>query len=186
MDQKIITVVGPSGAGKSTLIVMGLKDFPLLEDAITHTTRSMRKEETEVHPYHFVTKQRFEQLIEEKFFVEWAYVHGNLYGVSRKELERIWNQNKVPILDVDVQGAKTLQTIFSHVYLIFVHAPSFDSMRKRLEKRGSDLKDIELRVEIAKKELEFAPFCHYQILNQEIEESYLQFKKIIETLLSKG
>ena len=182
-DRKIIAIIGPSGAGKSTLLNLILKDFSSLKDTITHTTRPMRGGEKEGTPYYFIKKETFENLIKEDFFVEWAYVHKNMYGISKVELERIWKEDKIPILDVDVQGAKTLTKKFSQVHLIFIHAPSFDSLRKRLEKRGSSSQEISLRVEMAKKELEFAPLCHYQILNQDINKSYLELKKIIETLL---
>ena len=184
-EKKIIIVVGPSGAGKSTFMEMIVKDLKQLQDTITYTTRPMRPLEKEARPYYFITKDAFQRLKEDNFFVESAQVHNNFYGTSYKEIEAIWEKGKTPIIDVDTQGARILKECFPQALLIFIQAPNLDALQNRLERRkGSTSEEIALRIQTAQGELKFASQCHHQIINHDKQKAYSDFKKVIEIYLS--
>src|SRR6185312_2469668 len=107
MKTRILLLIGPTAVGKSSLLDRALKDYPRLVDIITYTTRPMRGGESEGQPYHFVTEDKFKSLIGEKFFIEWAVVHGRMYGTPRDQVTAAFRQDKGIIIDIDVQGAKT-------------------------------------------------------------------------------
>lgn len=187
MRTKLFIVTAPSGAGKSSLCEKAVKDFPNLDDVITYTTRAMRPGESQGNPYHFVSKERFEELKSEGFFVEYATVHNNFYGTPKDVFEVAWSKKRYLIMDVDVQGAATFRKIFPHAVYIFIQPPSLDELRKRLEKRdGVESKDLELRLSNAKKEMEHAPLFEFQIVNDNFDKAYSEFKKIIEDIMQKG
>src|SRR5690242_8331819 len=105
----MIIVVGPSGVGKSTLVDKITAEFPILFDTVTYTTRAMRKGEKEGVPYHFVAQEKFLELVEQNFFVEWANVHNKMYGTSRVQVDEAIAAGRIVIMDVDVQGAKVFR-----------------------------------------------------------------------------
>ncbi len=187
MRTKLFVVTAPSGAGKSSLCEKAIKDFSNLDDVITYTTRTMRPGESEGNPYHFVSIEEFEKLKSEGFFVEYATVHTNFYGTPKNVFEKAWSKNRYLIMDVDVQGAATFRKIFPQATYIFIQAPSFDELRKRLQKRdGVESKDLELRLSNAKKEMEHAPLFEFQVVNDNFDKAYSEFKKIIEDIMQKG
>lgn len=184
MKKNLLIVVGPTGVGKSTLLDKALKEYPQLFDTTTYTTRSMRQGESEGSPYHFVSKERFEELIQKNFFVEWAKVHSNLYGTPLHQLEDAWKAGKTVIMDVDVQGAKTFLQHFPQARTVFILPPSIDVLRQRVAKRDSKAPaDLELRLQNAVKEIALAPTFHQQIVNDNFDTAYAALKKIIEDLL---
>ena len=181
---KIIVVAAPSGAGKSSFVERAAQENQRLVDVITCTTRPMRKGESQGKPYYFITEEEFKRKIEEGFFVEWAHVHNRMYGTSHEELEKVWIQNKCGIMDVDVQGTRTFKEKFPHAVSIFIIPPSIDELRRRIIKRdGGVPADIELRMQNAEREMQEAGKFDYQIVNDNFEASYAEFKKIIEKLL---
>ncbi|WP_413287891.1 guanylate kinase [Bdellovibrio sp. HCB337] len=185
MKTRMIIVAAPSGAGKSSFVERACREEKRLEDTVTYTTRSMRKGESQGHPYHFVTREEFEVKIKENFFVEWAQVHTNLYGTPYYQLENAWLQGKCIIMDVDVQGAATFKAKYPDAVSIFILPPSIDELRRRIEKRDGGLPaDIEVRMANALKETQQASKFDYQIVNDNFEHSYAEFKKIIEELVS--
>src|SRR4051812_16002604 len=103
----MLILSAPSGGGKSSFLERAIQEIPVLEDTTTYTTRAMRGGESEGHPYHFVSHEQFEKLVAERFFVEWARVHGQLYGTPEHQIHDIWARGHVAIMDVDVQGAGT-------------------------------------------------------------------------------
>ena len=105
----MIIVSAPSGAGKSSFLDRVLKDFPILKDTITYTTRTMRTGESDGNPYYFVSKEKFLELKEQGFFVESAKVHDNFYGTPLHQIEDAMRENRVVIMDVDVKGAATFK-----------------------------------------------------------------------------
>ena len=164
-----------------------IQEFSNLDDIITYTTRQMREGESQGNPYQFVTKEKFEELKAEGFFVEHATVHTNFYGTPKDVFEKAWSKNRYLIMDVDVQGAQTFRKIFPEAVYIFIKPPSFDELRKRLQKRdGVNSKDLELRLANAKKEMEHAPQFEFQIVNDNFNKAYSEFKKIIEDVMKKG
>jgi guanylate kinase len=181
----MIIVAAPSGAGKSSFVDRACREEKLLEDTVTYTTRAMRKGESQDHPYHFVAQEEFEAKIKDNFFVEWAQVHNNLYGTPYYQLEKAWVQGKCIIMDVDVQGADTFKAKYPDAVSIFILPPSIDELRRRIERRDGGIPaDIEIRMANAEKELKQASRFDYQIVNDQFDHSYAQFKKIVEELLS--
>lgn len=181
---RMIIVAAPSGAGKSSFVEKICKEEPRLEDTVTFTTRVMRAGESQGHPYHFVSRSEFEALLAKNYFVEWAVVHNNLYGTPLEQLEKAWAQGKCIIMDVDVQGAATFKAKYPDAKLVFILPPSIEELRRRVTKRdGRVPDDLEVRMKNAETELKLASTFDYQILNDDFQASYQQFKKIVEELL---
>jgi len=183
----MILLIGPSGVGKSSFLDKALIDFPVLRDTITYTTRAMRTGESQGQPYHFVTKERFRELLEKNFFVEHAEVHGNLYGTPRDQIEESWRLGRVVIMDIDVQGAKTFKAQFPQALAIFVVPPSIDALRQRIISReGKVPGDIEVRMRTAEKEMTLADRFDRRLVNDDFHAAYAQLKKLIEEFLGAG
>lgn len=182
----MIIIAAPSGAGKSSFVDKITKEIPRLCDTVTYTTRPMRAGESEGNPYHFVSYDKFQQLREQEFFVEWAIVHDNFYGTPMYQLEDAWKENRVVIMDVDVQGAKTFRRKFPDAVSIFILPPSIDELRRRVTKRDGKIPaDLEVRMKNAEQELQHASQFDYQLINDDFDRSYQAFKKIIEDLLAR-
>lgn len=186
MKVRMIILAAPSGAGKSSFVDRITREVPRLRDTVTYTTREMRVGESEGHPYHFVSKDEFVQLRDRGFFVEWAVVHENLYGTPYHQLEEAWARDEVIIMDVDVQGAETFKNKFPDAISIFILPPSIEELRRRVTKRdGGAPKDLEVRMRNAEREVQVASDFDYQLINDDFDKSYQQFKKIIEELLAR-
>ena len=186
MKVRMIIIAAPSGAGKSSFVDKITKEIPRLRDTVTYTTRSMRAGESEGNPYHFVSKEKFLELRSQDFFVEWAVVHENLYGTPYHQLEEAWAKDEVIIMDVDVQGAATFKRKFPDAASIFIVPPSIDELRRRVTKRdGKVPADLEIRMKNAEVEMTRAGEFDFKVVNDDFNESYRQFKKIIEDLLAR-
>ncbi len=184
MKHPLIVLIGPSGVGKSSFLERALVDFSQLRDAITYTTRAMRQGESEGQPYHFVTRPKFEELIKQGFFIEFAEVHGNLYGTPVHQLEDAWKSNQVVVMDVDVQGARTFQAKYPEALTIFILPPTIDALRQRIIKReGKIPKDMELRLKNAEGEMAQAHLFSHQVVNDDFTAAYGQIKKLIEDFI---
>lgn len=181
---KMIIVAAPSGAGKSSFVERISREESRLVDIITYTTRQMRRGESQSHPYHFVSIEQFEDLLEKNFFVEHARVHQNYYGTPADQIERAWKQDRCVIMDVDVQGAETFRRKYPESKSIFIIPPSIDELRRRVIKRdGKAPEDLEVRMTNAEKEISRAHEFNFQVINDDFEASYSQFKKIVAELL---
>jgi guanylate kinase len=183
LNRLLIIVVAPSGAGKTSFLNRVVQDLVVLEDTITYTTRPMRAGEREGVPYHFISPDRFRGLLAQEFFVEWAEVHGNLYGTSAQQLEDIWNRGRIPIMDVDVQGARTFKQKYPAAKAIFILPPSIEELRHRVIKRDNNPKDLEIRMKNAEIEIRAAKDFDFQLINDVFETSYAKFKKMVEEVL---
>jgi len=183
-DVRMIILSAPSGAGKSSFLNRILREVPRLKDTITYTTRTMRTGESDGNPYYFVTREKFQELIAQGFFVEWAKVHENIYGTPLHQIEDCFSENRVAIMDVDVKGAATFKTKYPDAVSIFILPPSIDELRRRILKRDSKVpEDLEIRLINAQMEMSLAHSFDYRIVNEDFEESYARFKKIIEELV---
>jgi guanylate kinase len=183
----MLILVAPSGAGKSTLLERILAEKDELVDVITFTTREKREGEKEGNPYHFVTPERFFELRDQGFFVEWARVHSNFYGTPIDQIERAWGLGKTVIMDLDIQGADACKARFPQARTIFVLPPSLDELRRRVLSRSlTPPPDLDLRMENAKREMARSQDCDFQLLNGDLELAYLDFKKYIEEFLKQG
>jgi guanylate kinase len=184
MNHPAVLLIGPTAVGKSTLLDRALADFPQLIDIVTYTTRHQRKGESQGHPYHFVTEPQFKKLIAENFFVEWANVHGKLYGTPRDQVLKAWEQGRVVIIDIDVQGAKKFRDDYPGITTVFIMPPSIDALRLRFKKRGTTSEeDLNARLESAQREMAQAKDFDRVLINDDFEVAYAEFRKVIEKLL---
>jgi guanylate kinase len=181
MKTRMIIVAAPSGAGKSSFVEKLAAEDSRLHDIITYTTRPMRHHESQGKPYFFISKEEFDKKIKEDFFIEWANVHTNYYGTSYEQINLAWAKNKVVIMDIDIQGVMTFKSKFPDAKTVFILPPSIDELRRRVIKRdGAPPPDLEVRMLNAEKEMQKASEFDVQIVNDDFERSFAEFKKIVE------
>lgn len=175
----LFVISGPSGCGKSTLVHQVRKTINDLQFSVSHTTRKKRASEKNGEDYYFVSKQEFRKMIRTDKMVEWAMVHGKMYGTSRREIERKSSQGDL-LLDIDVQGAQQLRERFRKAVFVFILPPSYKELKKRLEKRGDEsLRSIYKRLETAKKEIRSYSDFDYIVINDKIEKASQELMSII-------
>lgn len=185
MKTRMIIVAAPSGAGKSSFVEKLAAEDSRLHDIITYTTRSMRHNESQGKPYFFISLEEFEKKIKEDFFIEWARVHTNMYGTSYEQVNLAWAKNKVVIMDIDIQGVMTFKSKFPDAKTVFIMPPSIDELRRRVIKRdGAPPPDLEVRMLNAEKEMQKASEFDVQIVNDEFDRSFAEFKKIVENWIA--
>lgn len=182
-----IVLSGPSGAGKSTLLKKLLADYPgKFGFSISHTTRQPRAGETDGVQYHFTTIPKFEQLIADKKFIEWAKFGGNFYGTTIQAVENVSKEGQVCILDIDMQGVKSVKNTSLNAAFIFVAPPSMEDLRKRLEGRGSETSEsLEKRLAHSHGEMAYSkePGSYdLVIVNDNLENAYQQLKTFLEKI----
>lgn len=174
MDDLVLFILcSPSGAGKTTLtrhLLDELKDFTF---SVSHTTRKPRPGEVDGREYHFIDRERFEQMVAEGAFAEWARVHDNFYGTSVREIERARSTGKRGIVfDIDYQGARQIKAKLRDAIGVFVLPPSMAELRRRLEGRGTeDRATIEKRFSNAWHEIEHYGFFDYLVVNDDLERA---------------
>ncbi|MFZ3064005.1 MAG: guanylate kinase [Nitrospirota bacterium] len=176
----LIVVSAPSGAGKTTLCKEISRALPNLQHSISYTTRRPRPNETDGVHYFFVTQEKFNKMIKDKEFAEWAVVHGNLYGTSKKQLSEMMDGGIDVILDIDSQGAMQIKENWGNGVFVYILPPSFDDLRRRLTERNSDAtNEIKKRLENAKKEIPYYKRYNYVIINDKFEKALEDLKSII-------
>ncbi|CAN5735756.1 guanylate kinase [soil metagenome] len=174
IHQKILIITAPSGAGKTSITKHLMKVFPLLKFSISAATRQARENEQYGVDYYFMSMDEFNQKIQQKEFAEWEMVYeGKYYGTLKSELKRIWNLNKVPVLDIDVKGALHIQRQYPENTLsIFVQPPSVEVLKARLQSRGTETKEsLEARVNKASYELSFKDHFDKVVVNEDLEKA---------------
>jgi guanylate kinase len=176
----LIIVSGPSGAGKSALAASLLTGLPDLRFSVSYTTRPARGNERDGIEYHFVTTEQFDRLRLDDELLEWAEVYGNFYGTSKRVVEEILKQGQDLLLDLDVQGARSIRRQRPEALSVFILPPSMKVLRERLERRRLD-KDyvIEKRLRIACSEIQQFREYDYLIINDEFQNSADELKAII-------
>jgi guanylate kinase len=168
----LVVVSSPSGGGKGTLIRRALKIVPNLGYSVSFTTRAPREGEINGRHYYFVSLEEFKQMVAADDFLEWAVVHGNLYGTSHVEIERELNEGRDIILEIDVQGAQSVRRLVSDAVSIFILPPSFEILRDRLIGRGSERPDdLALRLRNSRSEVEQYREFQYLIINDDAERA---------------
>lgn len=173
-------VSAPSGAGKTSLCRAVLSEMSTLQFSISHTTRPARSGEVNGQDYFFVDKNTFKTGITTGEFLEWAEVHGNYYGTSKKQLATWRDQGIDVLLDIDTQGAMQLQAASSECIYIYILPPSFDILRQRLENRGSDApEEIARRLKTAGDEIKCYDRYQYLIINEDLEKAQKNLQAII-------
>lgn len=173
-------VSAPSGAGKTTIIKSLVSKDDRFEFSVSTTTRRPRPNEESARSYFFVGLEEFHEMVRRGEFIEWAEVHGNYYGTAKKEVDRIKSTGKIPIFDVDVQGARQLKGRIDDAVFIFIAPPSVESLRERLVKRDTEsTEQIELRLANAVKELQDYVLYDYVIINDSVEASVESMRNIV-------
>ena len=186
----LIVISAPSGAGKSTLCDRLLAAHDEIAYSVSCTTRPPRGGEVDGVDYHFLTSEAFEQKVHEGAFLEYANVHGNRYGTLKQTVRDAMQQGRSLLMDIDVQGARqvraTLASLPSTDLMvqgfvdIFVHPPSLEELRRRLEGRGEDAAEvIERRMQNAAAELADADRYRYQLVNDDLERAQRELAAII-------
>lgn len=181
---KPIVISGPSGVGKGTLISKLMKEFPSnFGFSVSHTTRAPREKERDGIHYHFIERSVMEKDIKDGKFLEFAAVHGNLYGTSIEAVDVVTDEGKRCILDIDVQGAKSVRASSLEAIFIFVCPPSFNELEKRLRARGTETEEqIQKRLRNAKVELEQGKepeLFDHMLVNDDLDLCYESLKKLL-------
>ncbi|MGQ0541585.1 MAG: guanylate kinase [Blastocatellia bacterium] len=180
MSGNLIIISSPSGGGKGTLIKEVLDTVPDIGYSVSLTTRKPRFGEEDGRHYHFVTKEAFEEEISSGGFLEYAEVHGHLYGTSKNQTERITEEGRDVILEIDVQGANLVREKMPGTVSIFILPPSFEVLKARLTARATeDSADLELRLRNSIDEvMQFMRF-DYVIVNDEVPMAARKLGSII-------
>ncbi len=185
---KVIIFSAPSGSGKTTLVKYSLGVFPELQFSISATTRALRGEEIHGKDYFFLSVEEFKNLIAEDAFVEYEEVYQDkFYGTLKSEVERIWQEGKVVIFDVDVKGGVNLKKIFvENALSIFIAPPSIDELERRLISRATDdLETIKIRVAKAKEEMTYAEEFDQIIINDDLETAQKEIERIVRNFIEE-
>lgn len=178
----LFVVAAPSGAGKSSLVNSLLQVDSHLVVAVSHTTRKPRGQEQNGREYQFIDEPTFRGMIERGEFVEWAEVHGNLYGTSRGEIEQRIGEGQDVVLEIDWQGALQIKRLFPNAVLIFILPPSWEELLQRLHRRGEDHADvIERRMANARVEVSQARHFDFVIINALFETALFDLKAIVHS-----
>jgi len=176
----LFIVSAPSGTGKTTLCRQLIGELPDIGHSVSYTTRSPRPGEVNDRDYTFVDEGEFRKMIEEDEFVEWAKVHGNLYGTSRRRLEEMMGKGLDVLLDVDTQGARHLRMSWENGVYIFLLPPSLDVLRTRLKGRMSDSpEEIDLRMMRSVQEIGEYKNYDYVIVNAVLDEALTELKAVV-------
>ena len=178
----LFAVAAPSGTGKSSLVKALLELDSHLLVSISHTTRPPRGQEQDGREYHFIDETTFHTMVEAGDFVEWAEVHGNLYGTSKAAIaDRITGGQDV-VLEIDCQGALQIKRLFPNAVLIFLLPPSWDELLQRLQRRGEDATEVIAR-RMADARVEVAQARHFDfvIINALFETALFDLKAIVHS-----
>jgi guanylate kinase len=173
-------VSAPSGAGKTSLCRAITDSLEDLTHSISYATRKPRPGETDGRDYYFVSQERFQEMIKAGDFAEWAEVHGNLYGTSRRVLDDMIAKGIDVILDIDTQGAKQIKAKYATAAFIFIMPPSLDILEERLRNRKSDHEDeIRKRMRRAREEIKDYALYDYLVVNRDFERALTELRSIV-------
>lgn len=187
LPNKIIIITAPSGAGKTSITRFLLEKYPELSFSISAATRAKRAHEVDGKDYYFISPAEFQEKIRGGEFAEWEMVYeGKYYGTLKSELQRIWNNQQVPVLDIDVKGAIHVQQQYPKSCLsIFIEPPSVDELRRRLESRGTETPEtLQARVNKASYEISFKHHFDEIIVNDELTAACKRAAALIENFLA--
>ena len=178
----LIVVAAPSGAGKSSLVKALLELDSHLAVSVSHTTRPPRGQEQNGREYWFISEPEFRQMADRGDFFEWAEVHGNLYGTSRRAIDARLARGEDVVLEIDWQGALQIKQLFAHAVLIFILPPSWGELRQRLNRRGEDPPEvIAQRMANARTEVAQARHFDFVIINGLFETALFDLKTVVHS-----
>lgn len=183
-ERFVLIVSGPSGSGKSTIVKNFLKESDDFSLSVSYTTRPKREGEIEGLNYYYVSKKKFEEMIENDEFIEWAKIYDNYYGTSKKEIDRILKTEKNVLLEINVDGLISAKNIFDDsIVSVFIITENLNELIKRLKERNSESEeDFLKRIKEVEREISYINLYDYVILNKagKIEESIKALKNIAE------
>lgn len=185
---KAILFSAPSGCGKTTIIKELMQYFDCFDFSISATSRKPRGEEVDGRDYYFLSHDDFKARVDKGDFLEWEEVYqGTCYGTLKSEVERIWNNGKVIVFDVDVNGGKNIKRYFgSDALSVFVMPPSIEVLEQRLRSRGTDSEEaIVKRLGRSAEELKQAPYFDVTIVNDDLQRAVNEAKQIIEKFINE-
>jgi guanylate kinase len=176
----LFVVAAPSGAGKSSLVKALMEVDQRVRPSVSHTTRAPRGQEKHGREYYFVSQPEFDQMVAANSFVEWANVHGNRYGTSRKMIEERISEGADIVLEIDFQGAMQIKKLFANAVMIFILPPSWSELESRLHNRGEDAPEvISTRLANAAEEMSQVQAFDYVIINELFERALFDLKAIV-------
>ena len=180
-DGIVFVVAAPSGTGKTTLCRRVVSEDPNVELAVSHTTREPRAGEREGVHYHFVTRQRFTDLVDAHAFLEWAAYNRNFYGTSWVSIEAPVAAGRDVLLEIEVQGAAQVSERLASARLIFLLPPSLEELERRLRDRGTDSdEEVRSRLMIARGEIGEVDAFHYAVVNDRVERAVAELREVVE------
>ena len=180
MSGHLFIVSAPSGAGKTTLVRLLLEKDPGIRVSISSTTRPPRTGENDGREYHFVDVQYFLEMVSRGDFLEWAEVHGNYYGTSRRWIEAEMTAGRDVLLEIDWQGAQQVRKAFPAAIGIFILPPSLEELKSRLSGRGTDSAEtIARRIAAARDEMRHVDEFDYVIINDDLQQALENLKSVI-------
>jgi guanylate kinase len=180
MEGRLFVISAPSGGGKSTIVESLRHRITGVSYSVSHTSRSPRAGERDGEEYHFVDRETFQRMVDEGAFVEWAEVYGNLYGTSISSLTRQMASGADVLVDVDIQGGRSIRNQFEESVLIFLLPPSMETLEARLRRRKSeDEATLRERLKQAEKEMKNCRWYDYIVINDRLEEAVQAVEAII-------
>ena len=180
MSGLLFIVAAPSGAGKTTLVRQLLASTTGIGLSISHTTRAPRPGEADGREYHFIDVDRFKAMVEAGDFLEWAEVHGNYYGTSKRWIEAERAAGRDVLLEIDWQGARQVRQIFPDAISLFILPPSMEILSQRLQGRGTDSPDvIARRLAAAREEMSHVGEFGYVIINDDLQTALADFSAVV-------
>lgn len=176
----LFVVSAPSGAGKTSLCRSITESLEKLTHSVSYTTREPRPGEIDGRDYYFVSKERFREMVEAGDFAEWAEVHANFYGTSRRVLDVMLSKGRDVILDIDTQGAKQIKAKYPAAVFIFIMPPSLDILEERLRNRKSDSEDeIKRRMQRSRDEIRDYALYDYLIINRDFDRALTELRSVV-------
>ena len=180
MIGNLFIVAAPSGAGKTTLVRLLLENDPQIKVSISHTTRPPRQGEEDGREYHFTDVPGFLERVNQGEFLEWAEVHGNYYGTSKRWIEAEMSSGRDVLLEIDWQGAQQVRRVFPQAIGVFVLPPSMEALKVRLSGRGTDSADvIARRIAAARDEMRHVDEFDYVIINDDLQQASRDLQSIV-------
>nr|XP_056713394.1 guanylate kinase [Euleptes europaea] len=186
-----VVLSGPSGAGKSTLLKRLLKDYEnVFGFSVSHTTRKPRPGEENGKDYHFVTREKMQEEIDAGGFVEHAEFSGNMYGTSKAAIQAVQAQNQICILDIDMQGVRSMKKTDLNPIYVSIQPPSIETLEKRLRDRQTETEEsLQKRLNAASVDMEFSKepgLFDLIIINDNLDSAYSELKKILAEEIQKA
>ncbi len=177
---------GPSGVGKGTLVAELRRRVPSLGLTVSATTRSPREGEKDGVSYYFLSEEEFGRRVEAGEFLEWANVHGHRYGTLHSEVDRLFDEGRSVVLEIDVQGGLNVRRVRPDTVLVFIEPPSAEELERRLRGRGTeDEATIRLRLDNAASELEAAASYDERIVNDDLDRAVGELADLIDSYETK-